>query len=93
MNYHFGGIVYALHIVISVVGALYYLGISVARLVYMGIGYSPVTEGTWMILGLVGLVFAPFLAGMYKMWDKKLSSTALTTTSPAATWASPFLKL
>lgn len=72
VNYHFGGIVYALHIVISVVGALYYLGISVARLVCMGIGYSPVTEGTWMILGLVGLVFAPFLAGMYKMWDKKV---------------------
>ena len=55
VNYHFGGIVYALHIVISVVGALYYLGISVARLVCMGIGYSPVTEGTWMILGLRSL--------------------------------------
>lgn len=72
VNYRFGGIAFELHSVICVLGAVYYLILAVIKLAKFGFGYVPfTTEEPLFIASLVGLVFVPFMLGLYKMWDKK----------------------
>ncbi|MBR5233729.1 MAG: M20/M25/M40 family metallo-hydrolase [Clostridia bacterium] len=72
VNYRFGGIAFEMHAIICVLGALYYLILSVIKLAKFGFGYVPfTTEEPLFIASLVGLVFVPFMLGLYKMWDKK----------------------
>ena len=44
-------------------------------------------DETLGLLRLIGLVFVPFLIGLYWMWNENASLTARTTTFPAAIWA------
>ena len=71
VNYRFGGVAFEAHAVICVLGALYYLILSAIKLVKFGFGYVPfdISEPLF-IASLVGLVFVPFMLGLYKLWDK-----------------------
>lgn len=72
VNYRFGGVAFELHAIICVLGALYYLIISAIKITKYGIGYVPFDKSAPIfIASLVGLVFVPFMLGLYKMWDKK----------------------
>ena len=73
VNYRFGGVAFELHAILCFVGALYYLALSVYRVVTNGISFNMVdTSSTLFKLSLAGLVFVPFMFGLYKMWNKKL---------------------
>ncbi len=72
VNYRFGGVAFELHAIICVLGALYYLILAIIKLAKFGFGYVPfTTEEPLFIASLVGLVFVPFMLGLYKMWNKK----------------------
>lgn len=72
VNYRFGGIAFEMHSVICVLGAVYYLILSIIKLIKYGFGYIPFDiKEPLFIASLVGLVFVPFMLGLYKMWDKK----------------------
>lgn len=71
VNYRFGGVAFEMHSIICVLGATYYLVLSIIKLVKFGFGYVPfdISEPIF-IASLVGLVFVPFMLGLYKLWDK-----------------------
>lgn len=72
VNYRFGGVAFELHAVICVLGALYYLVLSLIRVIQGGIGFGMVdTSSNLFKAALIGLVFVPFMLGLYKLWDKK----------------------
>lgn len=72
LNYHFGGVVFEGHIIISAVGAVLYLVLSLISVFKNGI-WGGVEFGTPLAtIGLIGLVFVPFMIGMYHMWNSKL---------------------
>ena len=72
VNYRFGGIAFEAHAIICVVGALFYLVLSIIKLIKFGFEYVEfTTEEPIYIAALAGLVFVPFMLGLYKMWDKK----------------------
>lgn len=74
VNCKFGGAVYESHVVVSVVGALIQLAISIAACVITackpGIA-SFESYGALYYVGFAALVFVPFQIGMYYMWDEK----------------------
>ncbi len=65
VNYALGGVGFEGHAIISGVGAVYYLVLSVLAIVKGGF------EGTLLKCGLWGLIFVPFLAGLYFMVNYK----------------------
>lgn len=77
VNYAFGGVAFEAHAVICVLGALFYLVISIIYIIQNGVlgaavnsdvvigGTSIATAGLW------GLVFVPFMIGLYWMWNEK----------------------
>ncbi len=68
VNYALGGLGFEGHAIIVVVGALYYLGISIAYVAENGIGFGmPDISDPLVIAGLCGLVFVPFMIGLYFM--------------------------
>lgn len=71
VNYRFGGVAFEMHSVICVLGATYYLILSIIKLIKFGFGYVPfdISEPIF-IASLAGLVFVPFMLGLYKLWDK-----------------------
>ncbi len=72
VNYRFGGVAFELHAVICVLGALYYFILSVIRVAKYGINFEPIdTSSTLFKMALIGLIFVPFMFGLYKMWNKK----------------------
>ena len=72
VNYRFGGVAFELHAIICFLGALFYLVLSTIKLVKFGFTYVPfTTEEPIYIAALAGLVFVPFMIGLYKMWNKK----------------------
>lgn len=70
VNYALGGVGFEGHAIICGIGAVYYLVISIiASVKYSAFGMIP--HGTTLFkMALWGLLFVPFLAGLYKMWNK-----------------------
>lgn len=79
VNYKLGGVGFEGHAIIGFMGAFYYLAISIIGLAKYGIkglsvdGVSAITEkGGLFTASMIGLIFVPFLLGLYKMWNKKI---------------------
>lgn len=72
VNYRFGGVAFELHAIICVLGAMYYLALSLYRVIRYGIGFGLIdTSSKLAIAAYAGLIFVPFMLGLYKLWDKK----------------------
>ena len=70
VNYALGGVGFEGHALISIVGALYYLILSIVVTVKEGaFGVLPM-DSEYVKWALGGLVFVPFWIGMYFMWNK-----------------------
>lgn len=71
VNYKLGGVGFEGHAVICGIGAVYYLVISVMLVAKNGLEYvSFDADETLGLLRLIGLVFVPFLIGLYWMWNE-----------------------
>ena len=71
VNYKLGGVGFEGHAVICGIGAVYYLVISIMLVAKNGLEYvSFDAEETLGLLRLIGLVFVPFLIGLYWMWNE-----------------------
>lgn len=71
VNYKLGGVGFEGHAVICGVGAVYYLVLSIVCIAQNGIQFGVAdTSSTLVKMGLVGLIFVPFLIGLYWMWNK-----------------------
>lgn len=71
VNYKLGGVGFEGHAVICGVGAVYYLVLSIVNIAQNGIQFGVAdTSSTLVKMGLVGLIFVPFLIGLYWMWNK-----------------------
>ncbi len=64
VNYALGGVGFESHAIICALGAVFYIVLSII-LAVKG------TSGTLIKCGLWGLLFVPFLVGLYFMWNKK----------------------
>lgn len=72
VNYMFGGVAFEAHAIICGVGAIYYLVLSILFMVQNGVSFGlPDTHSTLFKLALCGLVFLPFLIGLYFMWNER----------------------
>lgn len=71
VNYKLGGVGFEAHAIIVVIGALYYLVLSIIACAKFGV-ISKITDNshTLTTCALVGLVFIPFMVGLYFMWNK-----------------------
>lgn len=70
VNYALGGVGFEGHAIICGVGAIYYLVISIMAIVKFG-AIGAITPGTTLFkMALIGLIFVPFLIGLYWMWNK-----------------------
>ncbi len=68
VNYALGGVGFEGHAIIVVVGALFYLALSIVYIVKYGIGFSvPSLDEPLIKAGLWGLIFVPFTVGLYFM--------------------------
>lgn len=72
VNYKLGGVGFEAHAILCGVGAIYYLVISIISIVQQGgISFGMIdTSSTLFKMALGGLVFVPFLVGLYWMWNK-----------------------
>ena len=72
VNYKLGGVAFEGHAALCVVGALYYMIISIINIAKNGVGFGLIDKSSVLFkLGLIGLVFVPFLVGLYWMWNEK----------------------
>lgn len=72
VNYKLGGVGFEGHAVISIVGAFYYLVLSVLYTINYGAVASGIaTSDPLFKWAMGGLVFVPFMFGMFFMWNKK----------------------
>ena len=70
VNYLLGGVGFEAHAIIGFAGAFFYLAIAIIQMVKYGMtGADPST--TMGKLGLWGLIFVPFLIGLYFMWNER----------------------
>ena len=67
VNYLLGGAAFEAHAIIGFGGAFFYLALSVIQVVRHGAFVRPVLSSPLGILGLCGLIFAPFVFGLYWM--------------------------
>ena len=73
VNYALGGIGFEAHAIIVVLGALYYLVLSVMFVAQNGVAFAmPDLENPLIKAGLWGLLFVPFTIGLYFMENYKL---------------------
>lgn len=71
VNYALGGVGFEGHAVICGVGAVYYLVLSIVYMSQYGIAFTPIdTTSVLFKFALGGLVFVPFLVGLYWMWNE-----------------------
>lgn len=71
VNYKLGGVGFEGHAVICGIGAVYYLVLSIMLIAKNGLEYvSFDADETLGLLRLIGLVFVPFLIGLYWMWNE-----------------------
>ncbi len=71
VNYALGGVGFESHAIISFMGAFYYLALSIAYIVKYGFTFGMLTKAEApeiFTAALWGLVFVPFLIGLYFMW-------------------------
>ncbi len=71
VNYALGGVGFESHAIISAVGALYYLVLSIIGISKYGLSPNGLPDGTIKTCALWGLLFVPFFIGMFFMWNKK----------------------
>lgn len=68
VNYALGGVGFEAHAIIVVLGALYYLAISIMYIVKNGVKFAlPDMADPLVKAGLWGLLFVPFMIGLYFM--------------------------
>lgn len=68
VNYALGGVGFESHAIICAVGAVYYIIISIIYTAQYGIGFSVADTSVPVVkAGLAGLIFVPFLIGLYFM--------------------------
>ncbi len=71
VNYKLGGVGFEGHAVLCGIGAVYYIVVSVIALAQDGLKFGMIDSGSFACtLGLWGLLFVPFLVGLYWMWNK-----------------------
>ncbi|MGN0569302.1 MAG: M28 family metallopeptidase [Candidatus Fimenecus sp.] len=71
VNYALGGVGFEGHAVICGIGAVYYIVLSILYMVQYGVKFAVVdTSSALFKWALGGLVFVPFLIGLYWMWNK-----------------------
>lgn len=72
VNYKLGGVGFEGHAVLCGIGAIYYLVLSIISMVQTGgVSFGMIDTGSLLFkLALGGLVFVPFLVGLYWMWNK-----------------------
>ena len=71
VSYKLGGVGFEGHAVICGIGAVYYLVISIMLVAKNGLEYvSFDADEPLGLLRLIGLVFVPFLIGLYWMWNE-----------------------
>lgn len=72
VNYALGGVGFESHAIICAVGAVYYIIISIIYMAKFGVGFSVADTSEPVVkAGLVGLIFVPFLIGLYFMVNYK----------------------
>lgn len=72
VNYKLGGIAFDIHELLGMGGALYYLILSIISVIQNGAGIKAIDTSTPLfIAGLAGLIFVPFIIGLYWMWNEK----------------------
>lgn len=71
VNYALGGVGFEGHAVISIVGAIYYLVLSIVATVKIGAFGALPSDSVIVKCALWGFLFIPFWIGMYFMWNKK----------------------
>ncbi len=73
VNYAFGGVGFEAHAIIVVLGAIYYLVLSIMFVAQNGVAFAmPDLENPLIKAGLWGLLFVPFTIGLYFMENYKL---------------------
>ncbi len=72
VNYKLGGVFFEGHIIVSALGALLYMIGAIIVVAKYGIGFSPISNmhNATSKMGLICLVFVPFMIGMFFMWNK-----------------------
>ncbi len=71
VNYKLGGVGFEGHAIICGVGAVYYLVISIIAIAQNGVSFGLIDTGSALFkLAMWGLLFVPFLVGLYWMWNK-----------------------
>jgi len=71
VNYKLGGVGFEGHAVLCGVGAIYYLVISIIAVAQNGVSFGLIDTGSTLFkLAMWGLLFVPFLVGLYWMWNK-----------------------
>ncbi len=70
VNYALGGVGFEGHAVICGIGAVYYLVIAIISTVKYGAFGMGASGTTLFKMALIGLIFVPFLIGLYWMWNK-----------------------
>lgn len=71
VNYKLGGVGFESHAIICGVGALYYLVLSIIYIAKNGVHLGLIdTASPLFKAALCGLIFVPFLFGLYFMWNK-----------------------
>lgn len=71
VNYKLGGVGFEGHAVICGIGAVYYLVIAIIAVVKNGVAFGGFdASSTIGKMALGGLLFVPFLVGLYWMWNK-----------------------
>ena len=71
VNYALGGIGFEGHAVICALGAVYYMVISIIYMAKNGISFGVIDTSSYLFkMALWGLLFVPFLVGLYWMWNK-----------------------
>lgn len=70
VNYALGGVGFEGHAILCGVGAVYYLVISIIAIFKFGAFGMIDSDETLFKMALWGLLFVPFLVGLYWMWNK-----------------------
>ena len=71
VNYALGGIGFEGHAIICGLGAVYYMVISIIYMAQNGISFGVIDTSSYLFkMALWGLLFVPFLVGLYWMWNK-----------------------
>ena len=71
VNYKLGGVGFEGHAIIGIVGAIYYMIIAIIYCAQNGVHIDVIDKTSPLFTaGLWGLLFVPFMIGLYFMWNK-----------------------